>query len=408
MTSMEAPLIDVPDGTITTPRGFLAGATAAGIRDGAPGHLDLALLVSERPCAAAAVYTKNRFLAPPLRLTQRHLADGRARAVIVNTGCANALTGEQGERDAREMAELAAAKLGLAVEDLVVASTGVTGWRLPMERIREGIGRVLPTEDGGDAFAHSIMTTDTVAKQTAVQFQWEGSTYTVAGAAKGSAMIHPDMATMLAFLTTDAPIDGQSLPSLLRETVDGSFNLLTVDGETSPNDMVLLLANGAAGDETIGAEHPARPLLRAALSHTATTLTRRLARDGEGASKLLEVRVDGAVNVDDARRAAKAVAGSPLVKSAIFGNDPNWGRVLVAVGYSGAQVQEERLALAMQEVEVYRDGAPAPFDEAALSQALAHSEVRLRIDLGMGEETATAWGCDLTPEYVRLNSEYTT
>lgn len=405
---MEAALIEVPDGTITTPRGFLAGATAAGIRDGAPGHLDLALLCSDRRCAAAAVYTTNRFQAPPLRLTRRHLADGRAQAVIANSGCANALTGEQGERDAQAMAELAAVKMGVPIEDVVVASTGVTGWLLPMEHIRGGLGHIIPTEDGGDAFAHAVMTTDTVAKQAAVRFQRNGATYAVGGAAKGSGMINVNMATMLAFLTTDAPVDVAVLPSLLRETVDASFNMLTVDGDTSTNDMVLLLANGAAGGVPIGAGHPALPLLGAALERVATTLTRKLARDGEGASKLLEVRVDGAATVEDARRAAKAVAGSLLVKAAVFGNDPNWGRVLVAVGYSGAQVREERLAVVIQNVEVYRDGVPVPFDAATLSRALAHSEVHFRVDLGAGEATATAWGCDLTPEYVRINSEYTT
>ncbi len=408
---MEAPLIDVPDGTITTPRGFLAGATATGIReDSAPGHLDLALLFSERRCPAAAVYTTNRFQAPPLRLTQRHLADGHARAVIVNTGCANSLTGEQGTRDAQEMAELAAAKLGIAVEDIVVASTGVTGWLLPMERIRNSIGHIIPTPTrrGGDAFAHAIMTTDTVAKQAATTFEWDGVSYAVGGAAKGSGMIHVDMATMLAFLTTDAPVEAAVLPPLLRETVDVSFNMLTIDGATSTNDMALLLASGAGGGEPVGAGHPALPLLGAALQHVATTLTRKLASDGEGASKLLEVRVEGAASLEDARRAAKAVAGSMLLKAAVFGNDPNWGRVLDAVGYSGVEAKEERLGLVMQNVEVYRDGAPVPFDAAALSQALAHREVRLRVDLGLGDGAATAWGCDLTPEYVRINAEYTT
>ena len=405
---MEAPLTDVPDGAITTPRGFLAGATAAGIRSDTPGRLDLALLVSEQRCAGAAVYTTNRFQAPPLRLTQRHLADGWAQAVVVNAGCANALTGKQGKRDAQEMAELTAAKLDLAVDDVVIASTGVTGWLLPMERIRDSIGRILPTGDGGDAFAHAIMTTDTVAKQAAVQFEWEGVTYAVGGAAKGSGMIHVNMATMLAFLTTDAPVDSAVLTSLLRETVDASFNQLTIDNATSTNDMALLLASGAAGGETFGGDHPALPLLGAALQQVATTLTRKLARDGEGASKLLEVRVDSAASIEDARRVAKTVAGSMLLKAAVFGNDPNWGRVLDAVGYSGVEAEEERLALAIQAVEVFRDGEPVPFDKTALSQALAHGDVHVRIDLGAGEATATAWGCDLTPEYVRINSEYTT
>ncbi|MDP3769289.1 MAG: bifunctional glutamate N-acetyltransferase/amino-acid acetyltransferase ArgJ, partial [Dehalococcoidia bacterium] len=363
---------------------------------------------SERRCAAAAVYTANRFQAPPLRLTQQHLADGYAQGVIVNTGCANSLTGEQGARDAQEMAELASAKLAVAENDIVVASTGVTGWLLPMERIRAGIGHVISTEDGGEAFAHAIMTTDTVAKQAAVQFEWDGVTYSVGGAAKGSGMVHVDMATMLAFLTTDAPVDPAVLASLLKETCDASFNMLTIDGATSTNDMALVLANGSAGGERFDAGHPGLPLLRAALVRVAVTLTRKLARDGEGASKLLEVRVDGAASIEDARRAAKAVAGSMLLKAAVFGNDPNWGRVLDAVGYSGADAREERLSLSMQGVEVYRDGAPLPFDLGALARALAHAEVDIRVDLGAGDASATAWGCDLSYEYVRINGSYRT
>ncbi len=424
---MEAPIVDVPGGTVTTPRGFRAGATAAGIRPngrpsgratGGPSRLDLALLVAGQRCPAAAVYTTNRFQAPPLRITQRHLADGCAQAVIANAGCANALTGDRGERDAQEMAELAAARLGVASHDVVVASTGVTGWLLPMERIRAAAARIVPAADGGDAFARAIMTTDTVPKHAAVRFEWDGVTYHVAGAAKGSGMIHPDLqpgagpalaeATMLAFLTTDALVDGAVLRSLLRTAVDSSFNMLTIDGDTSTNDMALVLASGAAGGDAFDAGHPALPLLGAALERVATTLTRKLARDGEGATKLIEVRVDGAASANDARRAAKAVAGSLLLKAAVYGNDPNWGRVLDAVGYSGVEAQEDRIVLAVQEVEVFRRGAPVPFEEAALRAALAQSEVRIRIDLGLGEASATAWGCDLTPEYVRINAEYTT
>jgi glutamate N-acetyltransferase/amino-acid N-acetyltransferase len=405
---MEAPLIDLPDGTITSPRGFLAGATDAGIKEAAPGRLDLALLSSERPCAAAAVYTQSTMRGPPIVLAQRHLEDGRAQAVIANSGVSNSLSGGEGMRHAEEMAALAAHKLGLAPTDVVVASTGVTGWRLPIERIRDALPRIVLAEDGGDAFAHAIMTTDTVAKQAAAQFQWDGVTYTVGGCAKGSGMVHPDMATMLAFMTADAPVADGVLPPLLREIAGASFNVITVDGDTSPNDMVVLLANGAAGGDAIDAGHPALPLLRAAVLHVAVALARKLARDGEGASKLIEVRVDGAASDADARRAAKTVAGSLLVKSAVYGNDPNWGRVLVALGYSGARAEEARTALWIQDVEVCRDGAPVPFDAGALSQALGHAEVRIRLDLGLGDATATAWGCDLTPEYVRINAEYTT
>jgi glutamate N-acetyltransferase/amino-acid N-acetyltransferase len=407
---MEAPLIEVPDGTITTPKGFRAGATTAGIRDSAPGRLDLALLASDRPCAAAAVYTKSKVMGPPLHITKRHLADGRAQAIVANSGIANALTGEPGMADAAEMAGLAGGKLGISGDDVVVASTGVTGWRLPMDRIRAAVPRIALTEDGGDAFAHAIMTTDTVAKQAAVRFEHGGLLYAVGGAAKGSGMIHPDMATMLGFMTTDAAVDGALLQTLLSDAVEDSFNMITIDGDTSPEDMVVLLANGATArnGDVIDAGHAAAPLLRAALQHVAVTLSRKLARDGEGAGKLLEVRVDGAASADDARLAAKAIVGSLLVKTAVYGNDPNWGRVLVAAGYSGAELDEPRTSLSIQDVEVYRDGAGVEFDPAALSAGLQQTEVRFRLDLGLGEGSATAWGCDLTPEYVRINSEYTT
>ena len=404
---MEAPLVDVPDGAITTPQGFGAGATAARIRDDRPERLDLTLLVADRPCAAAGVFTTNAFRGPPVLITERHLANGRAQAIIANSGISNSLCGDEGMRHAEEMAELAGAQLGVAPEDVVVASTGVTGWRLPIERIQAALPKIALSADGGGDFARAIMTTDTVPKQAAVRFEWNGVTYAVGGAAKGSGMIAPNMATMLAYLTTDAPVEPGALRSLLRDVADASFNMLTIDGDTSPNDMVVLLASGAAGGETIGRGHPALPLLTAAVQHVAVALTRKLARDGEGAGKLIEVRVDGAASIEDARRAAKAIAGSPLVKTAVYGNDPNWGRVLVALGYSGARVQEGRVSLAIQGVEVY-GGGPVAFDEAGLSKALAQEEVGIAVELDLGDASATAYGCDLTEDYVRINAEYTT
>ena len=404
---MDAPLIDVPDGTITSPMGFSAGATAAGIREDLPDRLDLSLLFSERRCVAGAVYTTHRFPGASLRVSREHLADNYAQALVVNSGVANAFTGEQGMEDAKEMAALVGEKLGIAAEDVMVASTGVTGWLLPMDRIRAGLPKIELSPDGGSDLAHAIMTTDTVAKQAAVQFEYGGVTYTVGGVAKGSGMINPNMATMLGFLTTDAPLAPAVFPSLVHQTVDASFNQLTIDNETSPDDTVLLMANGAAGGEVIGPHHAALPLLAAAVEQVAATLTRKLARDGEGATKLIEVRVRGGATLVAARRAAKSVAGSMLIKAAMFGNDPNWGRVLDAIGYSGIQAEEGRISLSLQGVETYR-GEPVPFDDAALREALAEEEVRIEIDLGEGEETAMAWGCDLTPEYVRINSEYTT
>lgn len=403
----EAPLSDVPSGTITTPQGFLAGATHAGIKYPEPDRLDLALLSSERPCAAAGVFTQNAFRGPPVLITERHLANGHAQAIIANSGVSNSLYGEEGMRFAEEMAALASAQLGVATGDVVVASTGVTGWRLPIERIRDALPNITLSRGGGGAFARAIMTTDTLPKQAAVRFDWNGATYAVGGCAKGSGMIHPNMATMLAYMTCDAPVDPAIIRPLLRDAVDRSFNMLSIDGDTSPNDMVVLLANGAAGGEPIGPGHAALPLLQAAVTHVAVSLARQLARDGEGAGKLLVVRVDGAASVEDARHAARTIVLSPLVKTAVYGNDPNWGRVLVALGYSGARVRERDVSLSIQGVEVFR-GAALAFDEAALSAALGQEEVRIDLHLGVGDASATAYGCDLTPDYVRINSEYTT
>ncbi len=349
--------------------------------------------------------------AAPILVSERHLVDGRARAVIVNSGCANASTGERGLADAEEMARLAAEKLSLSPEEVVVASTGVIGWFLPMNRIRSALVRLQPSREGGLDFARAIMTTDTVSKSIAASFSYGDRRYLVGGCAKGSGMIHPQVATMLAFLTTDASVQPDFLRDSLRRAADASFNMMTIDGDTSPNDMVLALANGAAsapGDEPIGPGHGAAALFQAALTSVCTHLARELARDGEGATKLIEVRVEGAADEADARRVARAVAGSLLVKTAVHGCDPNWGRVLATAGYSGAQVREEACRMYLQGVRVFAEGLPQPFDEAALREALAGPEVSIRLELGLGTGAATAWGCDLTPDYVRINAEYTT
>jgi glutamate N-acetyltransferase/amino-acid N-acetyltransferase len=399
------------EGGVTSPLGFLAGAARAAIRESPPDKLDLGLLYSLEPCAAAALFTGNRVRAAPIVVSERHLAGGRARAVIVNSGCANASTGERGLGDAEEMARLAAEKLSLSPQEVVVSSTGVIGWFLPMDRIRSALAGLRPSREGGLDFVHAIMTTDTVPKSIAASLSYDNRLHLVGGCAKGSGMIHPQVATMLAFLTTDARVQPEFLRDCLRRAADASFNMMTIDGDTSPNDMVLALANGAAcgpGDEPIGPGHRAAPLFQAALTQVCTHLARELARDGEGASKLIEVRVDGAADESDARRAAKAVAGSLLVKTAIYGCDPNWGRILTAAGYSGAQVREEACRLYVQGVRVFAEGLPEPFDESALREALASREVDIRLDLGLGPGAATAWGCDLTPDYVRINAEYTT
>lgn len=404
---MSSEIVVIPQGSVTSVDGFLAGAVRAGIREDVD-KLDLGILYSEEPCSAAGVFTSNRVKAAPILLCQKHLADGRAQAIVANSGCANACTGEEGLREAYEMAELAAGKLGIQSENVVVASTGVIGNCLPMDRVRAGIGDMVLSGKGGDDLALAIMTTDTVPKQIAVRFDCQGRRYTLGGVAKGAGMIHPHLATMLCFLATDAPARQDFLDAALRRAVDASFNMITVDGDTSTNDMVVVLANGLAGGEPLGAEHPAAEPFCDALTQVCTHLAKAICRDGEGATKLIQVRVEGAASEADARRAARGVAGSLLVKTAVYGEDINWGRILAALGGSGADMAEDKATLYLSDVCLYRRGRALDHDERATRAALAGAEVELRLNLGLGEGAATAWGCDITEEYVRLNSAYTT
>jgi len=404
---MHEDICTIPGGHVTSVPGFLAGAVRAGIKENVD-KLDLGILYSQRPCAAAAVFTSNRVKAAPIVLCQKHLADGRAQVVVANSGCANACTGEGGLRDAREMAELTAAKLGLRPEDVLVASTGVIGCPMPMERVRAAIRDVVLSADGGDGLARAIMTTDTVPKQIAVRFVWQGRQYTIGGIAKGAGMIHPQMATMLSFLATDAPAESGFLGAALRQAVDASFNMISIDGDTSTNDMVVVLANGAAGGEPLAEGHPAAGRFLAALTQVCVYLAQAICRDGEGATKFIQVRVEGAASEADARRAAREIVRSLAVKTAVYGSDPNWGRILAALGNSGAEMIEENTTLYLGECCLYRGGCPLDYDESAARAVLAGAEVDIRVDLGLGDGAATAWGCDITEEYVRLNSAYRT
>ncbi len=402
-----AAVTPVPGGHVTTPRGFLAGAVYAGIKTYGEDKLDLAILYSEAPCAAAGVFTTNAVKGAPLLVTMDHIRSGRARALVVNAGVANVATGRQGLADAEEMCRLAAAKLGVATEDVLVGSTGVIGKRLPMDRIRHGIADITLSPDGGERFAHAIMTTDTRMKTACARFEWSGRAYTIGGVAKGAGMIHPNMATMFAFVTTDAPVEQPFLSSALRAAVGVTLNMVSVDGDTSTSDMTLVFANGAAGGEPIDASHPAAVTFAEALRRVLESLARQIARDGEGATRLITVRVEGAASAEDARAAARTISQSPLVKTAVYGKDPNWGRVLMAAGRSGAQINLGRAEVWLGGVCTYR-GEPLPFDEPSASENLGADEVVIRVSLGCGEHRATAWGCDLTPEYVHINSDYTT
>ena len=390
----------VEGGTVTSARGFVAGATYAGLK--VKGGLDVGILHSEAPCVAAAVFTTNVIKAAPVLWSRECVADGRAQAVVANAGCANACTGEPGREDAAAMAALAAKKLGIAAKDVIVASTGVIGERLPLERVARGIEQLTLSPDGGHALAQAIMTTDTCPKEVAVTVEEEG--FTIGGIAKGSGMIHPTLGTLLCFLTTDAAVDAGFLNRALRDAVDVSFNMVTVDGDTSPNDTVLILANGMAGkDGAHGVE-----AFRQALSEVCVFLARRIAADGEGAGKLIEVTVEGALSLADARVAARTIAGSPLLKAAVHGCDPNWGRVLAALGRSGAEVDGSKVDLFLDTMCLMRDGLPCAFDRDGARAKMAELEVPIRVCLNLGKGDATAWGCDLTAEYVAINSEYTT
>lgn len=409
MTAREtAAAVRLGNGDVTTPAGFLAGATYAGIKTYGEGKLDLGLLCADRRCAAAAMFTRNRVKGAPVLVSQRHLADGYAQALVVNAGCANVATGAEGIADAEEMASLAAARLGISAGDVVVASTGIIGRRLPMDLIREALPGIELSRDGGAELARAIMTTDTRPKTVSASFEAGGRAYAIGGIAKGSGMIHPDMATMFAIMTTDAAASPAWLQAALRRAVDDTLNMVSVDHDTSTSDMALLLASGAAAGPLLDTEPAAAALFHEGLFVVCRSLARQIARDGEGASKLIEVVVEGAAHREDARRAARTIAASPLVKSAAYGNDPNWGRVLMAAGRSGAAFDLDRVSVWLGDICTFDRGRPAPFSEVAASEYLRSEEVRIRVDLGAGQGTATAWGCDLTEDYVRINSEYTT
>ncbi|MGE5552579.1 MAG: bifunctional glutamate N-acetyltransferase/amino-acid acetyltransferase ArgJ [Betaproteobacteria bacterium] len=399
-------------GGVTAPRGFRAAAGCAGLKRD-PCLTDLALVVSDTPAAAAAIVTRNRVKAAPLLLCQQHLAGGRrVRAVVVNAGNANACTGEQGLAHAREMAALVAQGLGVATEEVLVASTGVIGVPLPMEKLRSGLAGLPETLErsaqADEAAARAIMTTDTSPKFHAVEVELEGVAVRVGGMAKGSGMIHPDLATMLAFLTTDADLPQVVLNSAFREVAGRTFNALTVDGDTSTNDFAVLLANGQAANPPIAPGSPAYAAFLAALEEVAGRLARDIARDGEGATKFLTVEVIHAPSDEAARAIAKTVAASCLVKTAMFGEDPNWGRILAAAGRGPVDFDPGRTDVYLAGTLVCRGGVAHPYDEAALKRRLGEKEIAVRLDLNQGGGAATVWSCDLSYDYVRINGSYRT
>ena len=387
-------------GGVTAARGFVAGGTTCGIKPS--GKPDLALVASETPAAVAGVFTTNRVKAAPVLLCQRRVAAGYARAVIANSGNANACTGAEGMQAAERMAATAATRLGIAPHEVLVLSTGVIGVPLPVEKIEVALPTLTLAPEGGDAAAQAIMTTDTRPKTASAEITVDGKAVRIGGMAKGAGMIHPNMATMLAVITTDAAVAPDALQRHLAAATARSFNCIDVDGDISTNDTVLLLANGASGVDVPD------DIFARALSDVCIALARQVAADGEGATKLLEVTVAGAATEDDAAQVARAVVGSNLVKAAMYGNDPNWGRIVCAAGYSGAAFDPAQARLTLQGFALFDAGVPLPFDTAAASAALHSPEVHIELDLGAGDASATAWGCDLSPEYVHINADYTT
>ena len=394
----------IPGGGVTSPRGFLAGATSAGIKNDSNGRLDLGILCSEVSCTAAALFSTNKVKAAPVILSQQKLQGNRATAVVINSGCANSNTGKQGLVDAQEMGELAAQHVDVEPDEVQVSSTGVIGTYLPMERMRSGIEKVILSSEGGHELAQAIMTTDTVPKEVAVK----AGDFIIGGMAKGSGMIHPDLATMLCFLTTDADVDADFLKKSLKEAVDVSFNMLSIDGDNSTNDTVLMMANGKAGGEKIVEGIRQAEVFRAALQKVCVYLTREIARDGEGATKLIEVTVYGAANDAEARMTARTIVSSSLVKAAVHGSDPNWGRVVAAAGRSGVELITDKLELEIGGICLVSGGEPVSYDKDKVVKHMDGGEVLMKLDLNIGNGKATAWGCDLSEEYVTINSDYTT
>jgi len=403
---------------VTFARGFRAGTAACGIKAFTAGASaiprdqrdDLCVVHSAYPCDTGGVFTTNKVKSATVVIDQLHLQRNRVQAVTINSGNANACTGAQGFRDALLMAKLSADRLDLDPDQVLVSSTGVIGRYLPMDAIKPGIAQACGnlSAQSGEAAARAIMTTDTVPKTAQAEVDLGDRTVRIGGMCKGSGMIHPNMATMLAYITTDAAVEPGLMTKLVRSVADRSFNQVTVDGDSSTNDSFLILANGAAGNDPVRADSVEAEQLEAGLVLVAQELARAIARDGEGATKLITVRVLDATSDQDAREAARAVASSSLVKTAVHGGDPNWGRVVCALGYSGAELALDRLHLTVGGLVVFERGAGVDVDLAAVRRAFEQPEIEIVANLGLGEGRSEAWGCDLSEEYVRINADYTT
>ncbi len=406
-------MVKVIAGGVTAPKGFQAASCAAGIKY--QGRTDMAMIYSEAPCSTAGTFTTNVVKAAPVKWDQQVLETGsKVQAVIVNSGIANACTGAEGYGYCKETAEAAAVALGIAADQVVIGSTGVIGMQLPIEKLKAGVKQMAESKSGtiesGTGAAMAIKTTDTCEKQIAVQCDISGTTVTIGAMAKGSGMIHPNMCTMLAFVTTDAVISAETLQKALSEDVNDTYNMISVDGDTSTNDTVLLLANGTAGNPVIQAGTEDYAAFTEALHVVNEFLAKKIAGDGEGATALLEVQVVGAASKVQAQTLAKSVVCSNLTKAAIAGHDANWGRIVCAMGYSGASFEPEKVDIFFEsiagKIQIIQDGAAVAYSEAEATKILSCPEVKVTADIKMGTETGTAWGCDLTHGYIDINADY--
>ena len=400
----------IEGGSITSPKGYLAGACYVGVKSRKSEKPDVAILYSQEPASCAALFTTNKFCAAPVLLGREVLKKGKARAVVINSGNANAATGQQGLENAKKVEVLAEELLGLGEDEVFVSSTGVIGQQLPVEKVLEGVRRIVPTlsvEQGTDA-AWAIMTTDLVKKEVAYELELSGGTIRIGAMCKGSGMIHPNMATTLIYVTTDAKVDSALLQPMLKAAADKSFHMLTVDGDTSTNDSLFLFANGASGVAIETEEDKAA--FAALLDDICIDMARRIASDGEGATHLMIVEAKGLPTEQDARTVARSIAGSTLFKAALFGRDANWGRIMAAAGYSGADVDPTKADCILKsdagEVAVMENGFGADFSEELAKKVLTEHDVTVIVDFHSGDGQATAFGCDLTYDYVKINGDY--
>lgn len=393
---------------VTFAKGFTAAGVKAGIKKS--GNLDVAVIYTKTQAVVAGTFTQNKVAAAPVYVSKEVVATGTAHAIVANAGCANACTGQQGLDDAHKMAQIAADELGVNADDVIVGSTGVIGVNLPMDKLEAGIKDAVAnlSVDGSDNAGRAIITTDTHSKSVTCEFELSGKTVRMGAIAKGSGMIRPNMATMLCYITTDIAIDQALLQKAVSGCVEKSFNMISVDGDMSTNDMVIVLANGEANNTKITEENADYQIFFDKLMMLCTELAKQIAADGEGASKFLTINVKGAKSFADAKTVGMAIANSPLVKTAFFGEDPNWGRVICAVGYSGADMVPEKTVVKFGGITIFANGTGATYDEKALAHVMKQKDIVIDIELNMGQEDATVWSCDLSYEYVKINGEYHT